>query len=226
MTSCRRIQRRIMPFVDGKLDAGEQATVAAHVQGCPACGEEVAAARSLCNLLDRTPGGGAPAADVEDAIVRRIRAAGQQEEVATRGWLRWLVPVTAGLCTAGLAVYLTVGDGSPERATGPHGRETAATLDHPRASRERAERAERTAGDPIAGRAQTAGRPAAAPGSEDAAEQEAAPTLMAADDPPVELRDTLDLFVDFPIIDELDKFEHYDAIWSVTNEHSGRTRGG
>jgi hypothetical protein len=48
----------------------------------------------------------------------------------------------------------------------------------------------------------------------------------STDEAPVELRNTLDLFVDFPIIDELDKFEHYDSIWSVTNEHAGRPRGG
>jgi hypothetical protein len=180
----------------------------------------VAAARSLCDLLDRAPVGGPPPADVEDAVVRRIRRE-VQEEVAAGGWFRWLVPVTAGLCTAGLAVYLTLGEGAPERVTGPREGETAARLDHPpQAGREPA------MSGPIAAGARTDGGPAAAPSSEDTPERAAAPTLMAADDPPGELRDALDLFVDFPIIDELDKFEHYDAIWSVTNEHSGRTRGG
>jgi len=50
--------------------------------------------------------------------------------------------------------------------------------------------------------------------------------VATTDELPLELRDTPDLFVDFPIIDELDKFEHYDSIWSVTNEHAGRPRGG
>jgi hypothetical protein len=43
---------------------------------------------------------------------------------------------------------------------------------------------------------------------------------------PEHLRDALDLFVDYPIIRDLDKFEHYETIEAGGSVTGGETRGG
>jgi hypothetical protein len=134
------------------------------------------------------------------------------------------------LAAAGLAVYLS---GGGERLTGGRDRAELASKRNERkvvaAAPEVSSAAEPSKDVPSGAPAQFAGtaRRAGAGGPAGEVPQVGRESRVAAtDELPLELRDTLGLFVDFPIIDELDKFEHYDSIWSVTNEHAGRPRGG
>jgi len=217
----------MLPYVDGRLSDREYAAVGAHLQHCPTCAGEVAAVRGLCELLDQDTPEMVPRG-LENATMRRIRE-GEAAEEETQG-RRWLLPLAAGLAAAGLAVYLsgggkrlTGGRDRLELASKRNEREVAATAPKGPSVAEPSEDVPGGAPAQFAGTARRAG--AGGPAGE--VHPVGRETRVAAtDELPLELRDTLGLFVDFPIIDELDKFEHYDSIWSVTNEHAGRPRGG
>ena len=53
--NCPDIDRVIDAYTDGELDATEAAEVRAHLDGCPACRERVAARASLSRLIQRAP---------------------------------------------------------------------------------------------------------------------------------------------------------------------------
>jgi hypothetical protein len=152
--------------------------------------------------------------------MRRIRAA--EIAVADDGAprLRWLLPWATALAAAGLALYLTGGrDRIPDAMRSE--RELTAVIPEAPPKRAPSDRAPTQ----LAAKAR---RAVAGSIVKDEASVEVARTAdgFSADEVPVELRNTPELFVDFSIIDELDKFENYDSIWSVTNEHAGRPRGG
>jgi anti-sigma factor RsiW len=214
----------MLPYVDGKLSDRECAAVGAHLQRCPTCAGELAAVKRLCEVLDRDVARDVPGrvpSGLENATMRRIRAAeiAVPDDGAPR--LRWVLPWATALAAAGLALYLT---GGRDRT-------------HPGAMRSEHELTAVTPEAPLAGvppdhvptQLAAKARRASAGGAmkgEASVEDGRAADGSSTDDVPVELRNTPGLFVDFPIIDELDKFEHYDSIWSVTNEHAGRPRGG
>ncbi len=230
---CRGVQRRMLPYVDGRLTDTEYAAVGAHLQRCPSCAGELAAVRRLCEMLDRgmaraDASGTVPTA-LENATMRRIRGVEAAAEEGPR-W-RWLLPWATGLAAAGLALYLTyVTEGrdptGPGAKRGEH--EVAAVAPEAGLVVEPSDDGSATS----ATSAQLAAAPRRKKGVADPTKGEAAlggageARVSSTEELPTELRHTPDLFVDFPIIDELDKFEHYDSIWSVTNEHGGRPRGG
>jgi hypothetical protein len=216
--------------VDGKLSDREHAAVQIHLQRCPHCTDEIAVVRRLCEILDRgVPE--TPTQSLEEATVRRIRTAGEPEAEAARAaaWgFRWLLPWAAGLAAVGLAVYLGGGRGIPTGARDQaerRKREMASAPPHissaPSPAAANAGPAENTRRALAAARRTDPGEAGAeSPGVEGEAR------TAAIDEPPGELRDTLDLFVDFPVIDELDKLEYYDSIRAVRDERAGRPRGG
>jgi anti-sigma factor RsiW len=62
MNTCERIRLQLTDFAAGDLAAPEAAAVARHLDGCPACREEMEAERSLREILGslptvRSPGG-------------------------------------------------------------------------------------------------------------------------------------------------------------------------
>jgi anti-sigma factor RsiW len=208
----------MMPYVDGKLSGREYEAVGAHLQRCPTCGGELAAVRRLCEVLDRDVARDVPGvmpSGLETATMRRILAA--EIAVADEGSprLRWLLPWATALAAAGLALYLSGGRERADRELTAVAPEVPLTVVPPDQAPTRLAAKPRRAAS--AGSATREGAPV-----EDGRNADGSST----DEMPVELRNTLDLFVDFPIIDELDKFENYDSIWSVTNDHAGRPRGG
>src|SRR5216683_2676930 len=53
--SCSRMQKQMMPFVDGRLKASEQREMEAHLAACPACRMRVNEFRAVSGLLDELP---------------------------------------------------------------------------------------------------------------------------------------------------------------------------
>src|SRR6266436_3852459 len=53
--SCSRMEKKIRPFVDGRLKASEQREVEAHLAVCPACRMRVNEFRAVSGLLDELP---------------------------------------------------------------------------------------------------------------------------------------------------------------------------
>ena len=224
---CHSVQQRLLAYVDGRLSDDEYAAVGGHLQGCPTCAAEIVSTRKLCELLDRgtpeTPPG------LENAVMRRIRTGGVVEEAPPR--LRWVLPWAVGLAAAGLAVYLGGGGEwlreGPERVAGDGAPSQIASKSDARRATGATAAAPSGTGALEGTRTQVATTGGRAGGSVGEAPPVGGEARMAVtDDLPRELRDSPDLFVDFPIIDELDKFEHYDRIWAITNEHVGRSRGG
>ena len=225
---CHSVQQRLLAYVDGRLSDDEYAAVGGHLQGCPTCAAEIVATRRLCELLDR----GAPEtpAGLENAVMRRIRAGEIVEEAPPR--LHWALPWAVGLAAAaGLAVYLGGGvdwlRGSPEGIGGDRAPSGIASKSDGRQVSGATVAASSESSPSKGARTQVASTAGRVGGSAEEAPPAGGEARVAAtDDLPRELRDSPDLLVDFPIIDELDKFEHYDSIWAITNEHPGRPRGG
>jgi len=96
----------------GALEPEEAATVRAHVEGCPACREELDRLAALPALLDLVPGlaaeGVAPApAALEDAVLARIDDARRTAPPRARPRRRFALRIAApawGLAGAALAV--------------------------------------------------------------------------------------------------------------------------
>jgi anti-sigma factor RsiW len=53
--SCEKMENRILPYVDGRLKAGEMREVDAHLKTCAACLVRVNEFRALSGLLDELP---------------------------------------------------------------------------------------------------------------------------------------------------------------------------
>jgi hypothetical protein len=53
--SCDRVEKRILPYVDGRLKASEMREVEAHLKTCAACLLRVNEFRALSGLLDELP---------------------------------------------------------------------------------------------------------------------------------------------------------------------------
>ena len=81
---------RVSGFVDGELDAAGMATLAAHVESCPACREQAAAERGLRARLRALPPPELPA-----ELEGRVRAGARRGERPGAG--RWALPLAAAL---------------------------------------------------------------------------------------------------------------------------------
>ena len=53
--SCNRMESRILPYLDGRLKAGEMKEMEAHLKTCAACEMRVNEFRALSGLLDELP---------------------------------------------------------------------------------------------------------------------------------------------------------------------------
>ena len=219
---CRSVQRQLVPYVDGRLRGRRHVAVAAHLESCQTCSAAADGLRELHALLDSQPEAVVPP-EFESEVIRRIR--GGEPESSTLQLGRWIIPLAAGACAVGVALYVGHGVRGPEEPSGESGAAAVARAPVPGGPT-----ASPTGAMRGAGRGASAGheapeveRPAAQPeGSppEDAL-AEASKKL------PPDLFGALDLFVDFPVIWQLEKFEHYEAIWALSDHEAESTmRGG
>src|SRR5579863_4906109 len=79
--SCSRMEKQIMPFVDGRLKAGEQREVETHLAGCAACRVRVSEFRAVAGLLEELP-----QIEPSGAFDARVRARVAAEPVKQSWW--------------------------------------------------------------------------------------------------------------------------------------------
>jgi anti-sigma factor RsiW len=79
--SCNRMESRILPYVDGRLKAGEMKEMEAHLKTCAACEMRVNEFRALSGLLDELP-----QIEPSGAFDARVRARVAAEPVKQVWW--------------------------------------------------------------------------------------------------------------------------------------------
>lgn len=121
------VQALLPWFVTGRLDAGEQAEVEAHLAGCARCRAELAFERQL-QALQALPDDDAAAGDVEQGLAtmrQRIAAEALPQPQSGRGGWRWWHGVLgaqfAALLVLATALLLPRADGERYRGQGSAG---------------------------------------------------------------------------------------------------------
>ena len=79
--SCNRMESRILPYVDGRLKAGEMKEMEAHLKTCAACQLRVNEFRAVSGLLDEMP-----QIEPSGAFDARVRARVAAEPVKQSWW--------------------------------------------------------------------------------------------------------------------------------------------
>ena len=79
--SCGRMEKQMMPYVDGRLKASEQRVVEAHLETCAACRVRVNEFRAVSGLLDELP-----QIEPSGAFDARVRARVAAEPVKQSSW--------------------------------------------------------------------------------------------------------------------------------------------
>src|ERR1700751_508067 len=104
--SCNRMESRILPYVDGRLKAGEMKEVEAHLKTCAACQMRVSEFRAVSGLLDELP-----QIEPSGAFDARVRAR-VAAEPAKRGWWEVFAPSPRAAFAASLLLLATIWIGS------------------------------------------------------------------------------------------------------------------
>lgn len=232
MMRCQRMEQQLIPYLDGKLSASQQKSVAAHLERCSHCATALEGLSEICALLDAEREVAVPA-EFEGEVIRRIHGL-----EGARSARRWVVPLATAASAAAIAVlaaWMTLGSfmpggGAPRTAltalpvreplplkasqpTMPPPPQVVARRDTPAVSAPVAEAALET----VVPEVDLEG------GFEDAL------PMPGPEEVPSDLLEALDMFVYFPIIRDLDRFEHFEAIWTASDaetEDDATTRGG
>lgn len=110
--SCRRMENKIVAYVDGRLKESERLEMEKHFSACGACQLRVNEFRAVTGLLDELP-------EIEPsaAFDVRVRARVAAEPVK-QGWWAWFTPSPRVAFAASLLLLATVWIGSqtPEHA--------------------------------------------------------------------------------------------------------------
>jgi anti-sigma factor RsiW len=109
--SCNRMESRILPYVDGRLKAGEMKEMEAHLKTCAACEMRVNEFRALSGLLDELP-----RIEPSDAFDARVRARVAAEPVK-QSWWSVFAPSPRVAFAASMLLLATVWFGSRPNET-------------------------------------------------------------------------------------------------------------
>ncbi|HLK10492.1 MAG TPA: zf-HC2 domain-containing protein [Candidatus Binatia bacterium] len=189
---CGRARRWMAAAFDDELGPRRRRGLDRHLARCEACRDEMAVSGRLAEALARLPATAEVPAAVEQATLRRVRvlAAEDDERWSARAlWLRVLLPA---LATAGVVVVAALGT-----LRMPAGRQ---------AERRVAERAPAA----VAGRSEKRVEVADADESTRRAGHGRPPG------PPPALAAAPELFVDLPLLHNMEKLEHFEAIRTTT----------
>ena len=104
--SCSRMEKQMMPYVDGRLKASEQREVEAHLATCPACRLRVNEFRAVSGLLDELP-----QIEPSGAFDARVRARVAAEPVK-RSWWAVFAPSPRAAFAASMLLLATIWIGS------------------------------------------------------------------------------------------------------------------
>ena len=112
--SCNRMESRILPYVDGRLKAGEMKEVEAHLKTCAACQMRVSEFRAVSGLLDELP-----QIEPSGAFDARVRARVAAEPVK-QSWWSVFAPSPRVAFAASMLLLATVWIGSrPNESLAP-----------------------------------------------------------------------------------------------------------
>ena len=104
--SCSRMEKQMMPFVDGRLKASEQREVEAHLATCAACRVRVNEFRAVSGLLDELP-----QIEPSGSFDARVRARVAAEPVK-QSWWAVFAPSPRAAFAASLLLLATIWIGS------------------------------------------------------------------------------------------------------------------
>lgn len=99
--SCGRMEKQMMPYVDGRLKISEQREVEAHLATCPACRLRVNEFRAVSGLLDELP-----LIEPSSAFDARVRARVAAEPVK-QSWWAVFAPSPRAVLAASMLVLAT-----------------------------------------------------------------------------------------------------------------------
>jgi anti-sigma factor RsiW len=111
--SCSRMEKWIMPYVDGRLKEGEQREVEGHLASCATCRLRVNEFRAVSGLLDELP-----LIEPSGAFDARVRARVAAEPVKQSWWTVFMPSPRAALAAAVL-LLATIWIGSRPTSTVP-----------------------------------------------------------------------------------------------------------
>jgi anti-sigma factor RsiW len=201
---CGRAQQMMTAAVDGELTPQRRAALDAHLAGCETCRCELAATERLLSVLETLPMEAFVGEGLEQATLRRVRQAAAEEadSPARRWWASWFPLPAVAIATAAVAV-LALGvvtyspDGGPALLT----------------------RVRKT-------RVASAGRPL--PPTEPTRTAHANPPRVTphVDELPPELAAAPDKFMNLPILKNLEKLQHFEAIQTTTLDDDPETPDG
>jgi anti-sigma factor RsiW len=109
--SCNRMESQILPYVDGRLKAGEMKEMEAHLKTCAACEMRVNEFRALSGLLDELP-----QIEPSGAFDARVRARVAAEPVK-QSWWSVFAPSPRVVFAASMLLLATVWFGSRPNET-------------------------------------------------------------------------------------------------------------
>lgn len=104
--SCSRMEKQMLPFVDGRLKVSEQREVESHLAACAACRLRVNEFRAVSGLLDELP-------QIEPSVAfdARVRARVAAEPVKQSWWTVFMPSPRAALA-ASMLLLATIWIGS------------------------------------------------------------------------------------------------------------------
>jgi hypothetical protein len=198
---CRTAQTWSVAARDGELDVRQRRALDRHLAECGACRAEQVSIEGVLAALDTlAPAREVPARLEADVFrqVRGIAAEGAGGGWALPQWFRRGVPAIAATAVLAIAIVGVRSSqvGAPERRT------NVAVAERPRVT-----------------------TPAAAPAQVVAKAEAPAVARRAKSrapiDPPAELASRPDLFMDLPMIRDLDKMQHFDSIATMEDTDGG-----
>ncbi len=109
--SCSRMEKQMLPYVDGRLKAGEQREVETHLAACAACRVRVNEFRAVSGLLDELP-----QIEPSGAFDARVRARVAAEPVK-QSWWAVFAPSPRAAFAASMLLLATIWVGSRPAVT-------------------------------------------------------------------------------------------------------------
>jgi anti-sigma factor RsiW len=198
---CQTARRWITTDLAGELPAGRVRRLSRHVERCEGCRRERTAYTALDRLLGELPLEASPSPRLEQDTLRRVRLAAAGDDAAEGGpwaWLKVGAPALAGAAVLLLAVRAVSPPAAPDAPTGHATPRAASGTGHVTPA---------PVGGQTASRRRTAG--------------------TVPSEPPAELAARPDLFVNLPVLRNMEKLQHYEAIQTTTldEQHDGQSSG-
>lgn len=100
--NCKKIEKNLVPYLDGKASRASRRRVQAHLEVCAGCRERIEGFHQVHNVLEELPQL-APSAAFDAAVRQRI-----SEEPRRAGFWAWLVPSPRMAIAVAALVVLSV----------------------------------------------------------------------------------------------------------------------